>query len=120
MDAIVSKDTPRKPWICVMDTAPVQIAAEFWKDMRANIDWVKLVFVGPGMTSTCQPFDKAIKNMFKNALQRFFCEAFSKELLENMEQEDFVLKQGLQGIMENRTHLVEWVAQAMDSVSTRP
>eukprot|EP00971_Amphidinium_carterae_P274453 5446308-Amphidinium_carterae.1 len=26
MDAIVNKDTPKKHWICVMDTAPVHIA----------------------------------------------------------------------------------------------
>eukprot|EP00971_Amphidinium_carterae_P279369 5545872-Amphidinium_carterae.1 len=85
--------------------------------MRANLDWVKPVFVGLGMTSTCQPLDNASMKPFKKALQRSCGEAFSKELLENMEQEDFVLKQG---IMENRVHLVEWLAQTMDSVSIRP
>eukprot|EP00971_Amphidinium_carterae_P239879 4762063-Amphidinium_carterae.1 len=36
------------------------ILPELLKDMRTNLDWVKLVFVGLGMTSTCQPLDKAI------------------------------------------------------------
>eukprot|EP00971_Amphidinium_carterae_P282863 5615499-Amphidinium_carterae.1 len=78
---------------------------------------MKVVFVGPGMTSTCQRLDRAIMRPFKSALQSVCCKHFANSLLNTMEEENFVVKKSA---MENRTQLVEWVIAAVRSVSSRP
>eukprot|EP00971_Amphidinium_carterae_P245046 4865295-Amphidinium_carterae.4 len=87
------------------------------KNPRTQLARVKVVFVAPGMTSTCQPLDRAIMRPFKSALQYVCCKQFANNLLNTMEEENFVVKKST---MENRAQVVEWVVAAVRSVSARP
>jgi hypothetical protein len=60
MDASVNKESPSMPWLCLLDAAPVHVAAEFLQSMRRELPWFKLCFVNPGTTALSQPLDRSI------------------------------------------------------------
>ena len=37
MDASVNKESPSAPWLCLLDAAPVHVAAEFLQPMRREL-----------------------------------------------------------------------------------
>ena len=60
MDSLVRKDTPARPWLCLLDSALVHVADEFLQPIRREAPWIKLCFVNPGTAAFSQPLDRAI------------------------------------------------------------
>eukprot|EP00971_Amphidinium_carterae_P314552 6252232-Amphidinium_carterae.1 len=82
MDKDINLEHPGRPWMCILDAAPVHVGAEFRSELRKAVSHIFLAFVSAGYTSVCQPLDVAVMRPFKAALQRACVEDFASSVHE--------------------------------------
>jgi hypothetical protein len=113
VDRHVNSDLPGVPWIMIVDCCPVHCAAAFREKMSMQLPHVKLLYVHPGATGTCQPLDISYMRRFKQCLRRVSALSVSKLILAGIDGTELMelLKRSIL-----KADFVHWVSAALQSV----
>ena len=102
-----------QPWLCMLDCAPIHIAAEFRDNVSLLLPNCHLCFIDAGATSILQPLDIGYFRSFKNHMAAAWAEAFAGEVLASTSGIGLVTK-----TPALRANLAQLVSSAMDFVNT--
>jgi hypothetical protein len=70
IDCVLNPNGEQRPWLCLLDCAPVHIAGEWRSFVSEQRPWIKLCYVSRGFMGSCQPLDVAYMKSFEAKIKR--------------------------------------------------
>ena len=85
-----SADDIERPWIMILDVAPVHVSKDFRQNLHDVYPWVKTPYVKPRMTFCSQPLDISYMRSFKSCLSNAASLDFARQVVANFDEENNV------------------------------